>query len=143
VYGEGLLIGHRWYHHHGRQPLFHFGHGLGYTSFEIEPCGLVGDIADGIAVDVDLANTGGRPGTEVVQVYVRHLDDSEQLRLLRFAGWRKQRLVPGQRRRVTIELQRRAFESWLDGGWTVPAGPFEVLVGRSSGELVHVGVTQT
>jgi beta-glucosidase len=142
VYGEGLLIGHRWYHHHGHEPVFHFGHGLGYTSFDIEPCGLVGDIESGIAVDVDLVNTGSRPGAEVVQVYVRHLDDAQQLRLLRFAGWSKHRLVPGQRRRLTIEVQRRSFESWIDGRWTVPSGPFEVLVGRSSGELVQVGVTK-
>jgi beta-glucosidase len=141
-YTEGLLVGHRWYHHHGHQPLFHFGHGLGYTSFEVGPCRLIGDIETGIAVEVDLANTGGRPGTEVVQVYVRFFDEPEQLRLLRFAGWRKHRLVPGHRRRLTIELQRRAFESWIDGAWQVPAGPFEILVGRSSGELVQVGVAQ-
>ncbi len=58
VYGEGLLVGYRWYHHAGVEPLFPFGHGLGYTTFDIVPVGLSGSPAAGVYVAADVVNTG-------------------------------------------------------------------------------------
>jgi beta-glucosidase len=144
-YAEGLLIGHRWYDHQGIEPLFPFGHGLGYTSFELTSPRLVderdanGALVSG-RVDVEVANTGARPGSEVVQVYTRYRGDHPDVEpILRFVGSTKLTVVPGATAVATVPFARRRLESWLDGGWTMPSGQHEVLVGRSSAELVVVG----
>jgi beta-glucosidase len=140
VYGEGLLVGYRWYEHEGVEPLFPFGHGLGYTTFDIAPVGVSGSPADSVKVSADVVNTGGRPGAAVVQIYVDYDGtDPDVPRIRRFLGARKVLLVPRERATVTIELSKRMFASWLDGGWRVPAGTHRVLVGRSSRSLDEVG----
>jgi beta-glucosidase len=150
-YAEGLLIGHRWYDRHGIEPLFPFGHGLGYTTFALTSPRLV-DIRDRggwssdarIDVEVDVVNTGARPGSEVVQVYTRYRGDHPEVEpILRFAGSAKLTVVPGATVTAMVPLDRRRFESWLDGMWTMPAGVHEVLVGRSSADLVAVGEIRT
>lgn len=141
-YGEGLRIGHRWYDDRSIEPLFWFGHGLGYTTIEIGPTAVDGNPGTGaVHVHTELHHTGHRPGAEVVQVYTRYLgDDSRVEPLLRFVGSHKAHLVPGERRTVTIVLPDRSFASWLDGAWHVPAGDHEVLVGRSAGTTERVAV---
>ncbi len=74
VYGERQLIGYRWFDRTGVEPLFPFGHGLGYTTFTIAPVDVTGSPGDGVTVAVDVANTGERAGGEVVQVYVEPID---------------------------------------------------------------------
>lgn len=144
-YAEGLLVGHRWYDRHGIEPLFAFGHGLGYTTFDIDaPAITLERDADGALVGgrvgVEVVNTGGRPGSEVVQVYTRYLGDHPEVEpILRFVGSVKLSVVPGERRTAEVVFARRSFESWLDGGWTMPDGPHDVLVGRSSADLTTCG----
>ena len=133
VYGEGLLVGYRWYEHERVEPLFPFGHGLGYTTFDITPVGLSGSPAAGVAVAADVVNTGARPGAAVVQFYVDYEGtDPDVPQIRRFLGARKVFLVTGQRATVTMEFSKRMFSSWLDGGWRVAAGTHRVLVGHSS-----------
>ena len=140
VYGEGLLVGYRWYHHAGVEPLFPFGHGLGYTTFDIAPVGLSGSPAVGVYVAADVVNTGGRPGSSVVQVYVDYEGhDLDVPRIRRFVAARKVFLMPGERATVTIEVTERMFSSWLDDGWRVATGPHRILVGSSSRSLGEVG----
>ena len=87
------------------EPLFPFGFGLGYTTFELEPGAVAGGVEHGVTVDVDVTNTGDRPGGEVVQVYVEPPpgDDARPLRHL--AGFARIDLAPasrdGDRRRST------------------------------------------
>ncbi|HEY3483742.1 MAG TPA: glycoside hydrolase family 3 C-terminal domain-containing protein, partial [Ilumatobacteraceae bacterium] len=139
-YGEGLLIGHRWYDAQGIEPLFPFGHGLGYTTFDVEPGCVEGSAESGAVVRCSVQNTGGRPGSEVVQVYVRYAGDHHDVpSLLRFVASRKVDLVPGERAELEIELGTRAFASWLDGTWTVPPGTFHVLVGTSARSTREAG----
>jgi beta-glucosidase len=139
VYTEGLFIGHRWYDREDLEPLFPFGFGLGYTTFELEPVGIAGGVEEGVTVDVDVTNTGGRSGSEVVQVYVEPPpgDDARPIRHL--AGFARIELDASATGRVTIELDRRAFASWLDGDWVVQPGDYTIHVGRSSGHLQAVG----
>ncbi len=123
VYGEGLLVGYRWYHHAGVEPLFPFGHGLGYTTFDIAPVGLSGSPAAGVYVAADVVNTGARPGSTVVQVYVDYEgSDLEVPRIRRFVAAKKLFLMPGEGATVTIEVTERMFSSWLDDGWQVRDG---------------------
>jgi beta-glucosidase len=143
VYGEGLLVGYRWYEHEGVEPLFPFGHGLGYTTFDITAAGLSGSPAAGVYVSADVVNTGGRPGSSVVQVYVDYAGtDPDVPRIRRFVAARKVHLVPGEGATVTIELSERMFSSWLDGGWRVGAGTHRVLVGSSSRSVGEVGTIE-
>ena len=147
-YAEGLLIGHRWYDQHGIEPLFAFGHGLGYTTFEfgeprlVEQRDTTGELT-GVQVDLEITNTGDRPGSEIVQVYSRYLGDHPDVEpILRFVGSAKMTVVPGHSATATAMIDRRRFESWLDGAWTLPAGPHEVLVGRSSVDVLGRGVLE-
>jgi beta-glucosidase len=139
-YGEGHWIGHRWYRHQGIDPLFWFGHGLGYTTFELGSTVLDGTPAEGATVTTEARNTGSRSGHEVVQVYLRYQGDHPDMEpVLRFVGSAKVFADPGEQVTATVVLPRRAFESWLDQRWQIPTGSFEVLVGRSAGSAVGIG----
>ena len=139
VYGEGLLIGHRWYDRNDVEPLFPFGHGLGYTTFTIEPAGVAGGPDSSITISVDVTNTGERPGTDVVQVYVEHDHDNPARPIRQLAAFRKVALDSGATERVDIDVPARAFSRWTADGWAVPPGDHRVLVGRSSRSLVVAG----
>jgi beta-glucosidase len=139
VYAEGLFIGHRWYDREGIEPLFPFGHGLGYTTFELGTAAVSGGVDEGVTVEVDVRNTGDRRGSEVVQVYVEPPAGDPARPLRHLAGFARIELNPGERGTVSIELGRRAFASWLDGGWTVTPGEYVIHVGRSSRDLARAG----
>ncbi len=139
VYGEGLLIGYRWYDRNDIDPLFPFGFGLGYTTFTIEPVGVSGDPSAAVAVAADVTNTGRRAGSEVVQVYVEPPDDDAARPLRHLAAFRRVRLEPGETERVDIEVPPRSFRRWIDGAWITPPGAYRVLVGRSSRSIAAAG----
>jgi beta-glucosidase len=138
-YTEGLFIGHRWYDRQGIDPLFPFGHGLGYTTFELGTATVAGGIAHGVTVDIEVTNTGSRAGSEVVQLYVEPPvgDDARPVRTL--AGFGRVDLAPGEQGTVSITLGQRAFASWLDSAWTVPPGEYVIHAGRSSRDLPRAG----
>jgi len=139
IYAEGLHIGYRWYDREEIEPLFPFGFGLGYTTFTIEPVTLQGAATAGASVTVEVTNTGDREGSEVVQVYVAPPDGDTARPVRHLAAFCRVDLAPGATERITIDLDERAFSSWLDGGWTVPEGAYRVFVGRSSRDLQPVG----
>ncbi|MEU0463040.1 glycoside hydrolase family 3 C-terminal domain-containing protein [Amycolatopsis sp. NPDC006131] len=110
----------------GRRARFAFGSGLGYTTFRFGPARVDGDL-----VRLDVTNTGQRRGREVVQVYVRAPGEVDA-RLAGFAGvW----LEPGETAGVAVALGERVWQRWCGGGWVVPPGGHEVLVGRSVEEI--------
>ena len=137
VYGERQLIGYRWFDRTGVQPLFAFGHGLGYTTFTISPIEVTGVPSDGVTVVVDVANTGARSGEEVVQVYVEPVDGDPLRPVRQLSGFRRVRVAQATTERIEIALPSRVFEVWRDGGWSPAAASFRVLVGRSSRDLTH------
>ncbi len=140
LYGEGLFVGYRYYEKKKIAPLFPFGFGLSYTTFEIGNLRLSGvEMApDGaLHVSVDVTNTGGRAGKEVVQLYLR---DAES-RLVRpgkeLKGFAKVALAPGETKTVTLTVDREALAYWDDArqSWVAEAGEFEALVGTSSQDI--------
>jgi beta-glucosidase len=139
VYGERQLIGYRWFDRTGIEPLFPFGHGLGYTTFTITPREVGGAVDAGATVAVEVANTGERAGSEVVQVYVEPIDGDAVRPLRQLAGFRRLRLDPGDIETVEIDLPPRRFEAWRDGGWHPAAASFRIWVGRSSRDLAEAG----
>jgi beta-glucosidase len=119
--------------------LFPFGFGLGYTTFALQLASVTGDVDDGVTVTVDVTNTGHRPGGEVVQVYVAPPAGDAARPIRHLGGFARIDLGPGEQGRVAVELDRRLFESWLDGRWVVQPGEYTVLVGRSSRDLQPAG----
>jgi beta-glucosidase len=131
-YGEGTLVGHRWYETHGIEPLLAFGHGGSYTTFEWGPPLLSGDRAD-VKVQVPVRNTGDRSGAEVVQVYLGRRD-STSARATRLAGFAKVRLAPGESAVASVVLDERSFSTYDVAArrWHVPSGPFDIVVAASA-----------
>lgn len=114
-YGEGLLVGYRWYDTRDIPVRFPFGHGLSYTRFEIgapRPSASTFRPGEVLRLDVPVRNAGERAGSEVVQCYV----EPEQSRLFRprreLRAFAKVRLEPGESAVVTLELDERSFAYW-------------------------------
>lgn len=145
-YGEGIFVGYRYYDHKQIAPLFPFGHGLTYTTFEYGDLRMPEVVAPGepVPVSVAITNTGRREAGEVVQLYVH--DDTARLvrpekELKRFA---KITLKPGESTTVNFELDERAlaFYDSIQRAWIAEPGRFEVLVGSSSRDIrVRAGFT--
>lgn len=137
IYGERLYVGYRWYDAVRRDVLLPFGHGLSYTTFEIQ--GLEVEVPDPMegraTVLVDVANTGERAGSTVVQVYVSDAVASVDRPLIELKGFSKVELAPGESRRVAIELDERAFQFWSHHGWLAEAGEFVIRAGFSSRDI--------
>ncbi len=139
-YGEGLFIGYRWYDAKRQEVMFPFGHGLSYTSFayaNARASMTAFDETDGTTVSVDVTNTGSRVGSEVVQIYVRHLRPPFPRPDKELRGFEKVHLEPGETRTVEIHLEGRAFAGWdpASHAWTAAEGRYEVLVGSSSASI--------
>ena len=139
-YTEGLFIGYRAFDRDGREPLFPFGHGRGYTTWSYESITVDCDEANpagvpGVAVCVQVRNTGSRPGREVVQVYASRPDSAVERPARWLAGFAAVDAGPGETVNVGILLPERAFQHWADGGWTLEAGTFALAAGSSSASL--------
>jgi beta-glucosidase len=136
LYAEGLFVGYRYYDKKDIAPLFPFGYGLSYTTFEYRNLQLAAAGGE-IAVSLSVANTGPRTGQEIVQVYVRDV----QSRLIRpekeLKAFAKIALAPGETRTVTFTLDRDALEYYDPArpGWILEPGAFEVLAGSSSRDI--------
>jgi beta-glucosidase len=135
-YDEGLFVGYRWYDRSGQKPLYRFGHGLGYTTWECRSAGLSpGDgEAAAVAVTMRLRNTGARGGREVVQVYASRPDSAIERPARWLAGFATARAAPGEEVTVQVAVPRRAFEHWDVAGqrWAVEPGTFVLAAEMSS-----------
>jgi beta-glucosidase len=146
-YTEGLFIGYRGYDRDGREPLFPFGHGGGYTTWSYDSITVDCDVpepagAPGVAVCVEVRNAGPRPGREVVQVYASRPDSAVERPAKWLAGFAVVDADPGETVNVGILIPERAFQHWSDRGWTLEAGTFTLSAGSSSASLpLTAGVT--
>ena len=137
VYGEGILIGYRWYDAMVEDPLFPFGHGLSYTRFAYEDLSLTAD-GDGVAVSFTLRNAGTRPGTEVPQLYLGPAGATAvSLPPRQLAGFAKVALAPGEVLRLSWRLERPALSFWSAerGAWQPLSGELRVEIGASSRDI--------
>jgi beta-glucosidase len=137
AYTEALAIGYRGLDAAGKEPLFPFGHGLSYTTFEYDSLELRPDNTKrSLVVRFNLQNTGARAGSEVAELYLSFPTDAgEPPRVLR--GFERVTLAAGERRSVTIELPASAFSCWSSTSHSryIPSGHYEVAVGGSSRNL--------
>lgn len=142
-YAEGLLVGYRGLDARGVAPLYPFGHGLSYSTFTYGKLKAPSRVRGGepVTVTLDLRNSAGPAGQEVVQLYVApaRRDATEPPRQLR--AFTKVALRPGERRQVTLTLDPRAFAVWDEeaGQWRVQPGNYTLLVGSSAGDIRQQG----
>jgi beta-glucosidase len=139
-YAEGLLIGYRGYDAAGTAPMFPFGHGLGYTSWDYEAVsGAEASLAPGddLCLRVTVRNTGRRPGREVVQAYVSSAAGGRGRPVRVLGGFGSVVAAPGEAAEVAVRVPARLFAVFDEaaGQWAWPAGEFTVQVGRSSRDL--------
>jgi len=139
-YQEGLFIGYRHVDRAGTTPLFPFGFGLSYTTFELTDAHLSDNqIAPGggSSVSVQVRNTGERPGQTVVQLYVRDVETTLERPGKELKAFSKVSLRPGETQTVTLALDMRSLAYFDDrrNAWVADAGDFELLIGQSSDEL--------
>ena len=139
-YAEGVFIGYRWHDAKGLEPLFPFGHGLGYTRFELGATDVSINtlrMGDTLTVRVPVANVGARAGAEVVQLYVEDVAASVPRPPRELKGFAKLRLDPGETGVAEFTLTPRDFAFWDDasGDWKVEPGEFVLHAGVSSRRL--------
>ena len=163
-YGEGVFIGYRWYEARHLPVRFPFGHGLSYTTFEIgQPdCDDTEISSDQkVTIRIPVTNTGKRPGTEVVQIYVAPRNSSVQRPKKELKNFAKVNLNARESTVVTIELSPRDFAFWnpgdmyrsvlrpqvtgesanislsQNGFWQVDPGLYDIHIGSSSANIAQ------
>lgn len=140
AYSEGVFIGYRYYDRSETKPLFPFGFGLSYTTFAYSDLSITpatGNASQPVTVSFTVKNTGDRQGAEVAELYVGDSHASIPRPVKELKGFAKVTLRPGESKRVTLSLDRRAF-SFYDvnkKGWNAEPGEFSILVGGSSNNV--------
>jgi beta-glucosidase len=139
-YAEGVFVGYRHYDRSTTKPLFAFGYGLSYSTFEYSKLTVTpqaGDLNEPISVSFDLRNTGHREAAEVAELYVGDTHASVPRPVKELKGFAKVNLKPGETRHVTLKLDRRAFSFYdaTKGEWRAEPGDFAILVGSSSDNI--------
>jgi beta-glucosidase len=136
-YSEGLLMGYRWYDARNIDPLFAFGHGLAYTTYDYSDI-AVERRGDEVSVSFTLRNSGQRTGTETPQVYLEQPDTgSISTEVRKLVAFGKVTLKPGESRRVVLTAPARSFQYWNteQHQWSVLGGNKLIHVGASSRDL--------
>ena len=123
----------RTYRYFTGQPLYPFGFGLSYTTFtyrnlQIDPAQV--EAGEPVSVQVEVENTGQRPGDEVVQLYLKDVEASLPVPQLQLQGFTRIRLAPGEKQTVQFTLTAGQM-SFADesGKWVLEPGEFKVWVG--------------
>lgn len=139
-YTEGIFVGYRWADKERVRPLFPFGHGLSYTTFEYSALALdrrTVAAKDSLRVSLTVRNTGPREGMEIVQIYVADPESSRPRPVKELKAFRKIRLRAGESRRIEFALGQDALSYFDDKRhtWVAEPGKFEILAGASSADI--------
>jgi len=149
-YTEGAEVGYRWFAQQREQPLYAFGHGLSYTTFDYSDLRVQG--GGTVTATFTVTNTGGRRGADVPQVYLTSAPDGARMRLL---GFERVDLEPGESTQVTVTADPRllarfdsqagqagqAGEAGEAGQWRITAGTYQVALGSAADSLRLTGET--
>ncbi len=139
-YAEGIFVGYRHYDREKKEVLFPFGHGLSYTQFSYGPMHVApptGGTPYARVVSLDITNSGGRAGEEVVQLYVGDAHAPLPRPPAELKAFAKVSLAPGEKKTVTFTLDESSFAYFDPAGrrWTVAPGTFALLAGSSSRDI--------
>ncbi|MFT4213405.1 MAG: glycoside hydrolase family 3 C-terminal domain-containing protein [Microbacterium sp.] len=136
-YGEGLLVGYRWYDEKKLDVAFPFGFGLSYTTFAFGSASAVVGADGDVRVSVPVTNTGAVAGREVVQVYTSLPGSAVQRPPRELKGFAVVSVEPGETVTAEVELRRSELAYWdlrVDG-WIVEGGEYTIEVGASSRDI--------
>ena len=127
-YREGLYIGYRYFTTAEKAVRFPFGYGMSYTTFAYSDMA-----ADEQGVSLTVTNTGSVAGTEIVQLYISKKDGQIFRPVKELKGFARVTLAPGEKQRITIALDDKAFRFWnvKADRWEIEGGAYELLVGAS------------
>lgn len=135
VYDEGIYVGYRYYDTFGVEPAYEFGFGLSYTSFKYRDLN-VETLSDRVVVSFEVENAGSLPGKEVAQIYIRAPKGRLDKPFQELKGFHKTKLLnPGEKEKITVELEFSSLASYDGEKWVVEKGEYEVRVGASSRDI--------
>lgn len=137
-YTEGIYVGYRWYEAQKIKPLFAFGHGLSYTTFEYGQAKLSSKkMKNTLTVSVPVTNTGKVDGAEIVQLYIKDPEASVDRPEKELKGFRKVYLKAGETAVVKFEITLRdlSFFDAASHAWVAEPGEFQVLIGAASDDI--------
>ena len=140
TYSEGVNVGYRWFYWEKIDPLFAFGHGLSYTTFKYSGLNVEKSSDDGLAVSVNIKNTGSVDSDEVPQVYLSAPSETPsgvQFPVRALVAFDRVHLVAGEAKTVTLRIPARQLEYWstATGKWVTASGRRTVSVGAPSRDL--------
>lgn len=142
-YTEGIFVGYRWFEHENIEPLFAFGHGLSYTTFEYSNAKISSSTLKQngkLTVSVDVTNTGSRAGAEVVQLYVSDKEASVERPEKELKGFDKVYLAPGETKTVSLQIDTEAL-SFFDADahkWVAEPGDYEAIIAAAADNVKAV-----
>jgi len=139
-YKENIFVGYRWYEKKNIEPLYSFGHGLSYTTFEYSDLSLSKEkfhTNDTIRVSFTVKNAGAKKGMETAQLYIQDVESSVPRPIKELKGFRKIELEPGESRTVSLQLTNKDFSFWnpKTKDWFAEKGKFIIHVGASSSDI--------
>lgn len=143
-YNEGIFVGYRWTDKQKKvKPLFPFGHGLSYTTFEYgKPTATSKTMsADGnLTIKISVKNIGNREGQEVVQLYISDIKSSLPRPIKELKGFQKIKLAPGEEKTVTFTIDKEALSFFDDAqhAWIAEPGKFEAIIAASAADIKGV-----
>lgn len=140
TYNESIFVGYRWADKQKVKPLFSFGHGLSYTTFQygkVTADAKTITAADKITFTVKVKNTGTKDGSETVQLYISDLKSSLPRPIKELKGFEKVSLKAGEEKTVSITVDKAALSFFdpVKHDWVAEPGDFEALIGASSTDI--------
>ncbi|MCV9933102.1 glycoside hydrolase family 3 C-terminal domain-containing protein [Flavobacterium sp. LS1R47] len=140
TYNESIFVGYRWADKQKVKPLFSFGHGLSYTTFQygkVTADAKTITAADKITFTVKVKNTGTKDGSEIVQLYISDLKSSLPRPIKELKGFEKVNLKAGEEKTVSITVDKAALSFFdpVKHDWVAEPGDFEALIGASSTDI--------
>lgn len=135
AYSEGIHIGYRAWLRTGTAPAYPFGHGLGYTTWQLSDVQVSAPDDDGFTVKVAVENTGDRAGKHVVQVYASRMNSSVDRPVRWLVGFAAVNAEAGDTATAHIAVPLRTLAHW-DGEWILEPGEYRIAVGESIDRLL-------
>ena len=140
-YDEGIFMGYRGYDHNNTKPLFAFGHGLSYATFQYSDCkvSVKNKKNADVGISMTIKNTGSVKGAETVQIYVHDVKSKLPRPLKELKGFEKIMLNPQESKQIEIDLKKNAFEYYDDSkhNWVLEHGKFEIWIGTASDNIKY------
>ena len=137
-YDEKLLVGHRWYEVNSIKPLFCFGHGLSFTSFNYQNLEVTTGSDFVVTCKFEIQNTGDISGLEIAQCYVGFASPLPGEPYKTLQGFIKEEIGANELKKVEIKLRPRNFSYWSveTNTWQIREGSYQILIGSSSENIL-------